>query len=198
MLNIKNISKNINSLNYTFSVLNDKFVNKFTFSNLIINKALIYKNYINKNYINNLVVLLNNLSNNIFKINFSISSINKFLNINVSDISINFLRKNKIFNKGRYSRNRQYYRTGVYWCLYINIIAVIGMYFWFYRINMNFTYLWWFFYLCVISIFLPKIINNNIVSYNNFFKTFYNLFIWIYYILVDIYNKLCTLLKLFK
>jgi hypothetical protein len=29
-------------------------------------------------------------------------------------LNINFLRKNKIFNKGRYSRNRQNYRTGVY------------------------------------------------------------------------------------
>ena len=25
-----------------------------------------------------------------------------------------FIRKNKMFNKGRYSRNRQLYRTGVY------------------------------------------------------------------------------------
>jgi hypothetical protein len=28
--------------------------------------------------------------------------------------NINFIRKNKIFNKGRYSRNRQLYRSGVY------------------------------------------------------------------------------------
>ncbi len=28
--------------------------------------------------------------------------------------NILFLRKNKVFNKGRYSRNRQTYRTGVY------------------------------------------------------------------------------------
>jgi hypothetical protein len=27
-----------------------------------------------------------------------------------------FLRKSKLFNKGRYSRNRQTYRTGAYWC----------------------------------------------------------------------------------
>ena len=31
-----------------------------------------------------------------------------------SEKKILFLRKNKIFNKGRYSRNRQLYRTGVY------------------------------------------------------------------------------------
>ena len=32
-------------------------------------------------------------------------------------LTIFFLRKVKIFNKGRYSRNRQNYRTGVYLCL---------------------------------------------------------------------------------
>jgi hypothetical protein len=52
---------------------------------------------------------------NVFKISFSASSIVKYL----SDSSINksvilFLRKNKIFNKSRYSRNRQTYRTGAY------------------------------------------------------------------------------------
>jgi hypothetical protein len=31
-----------------------------------------------------------------------------------SEKKVLFLRKNKIFNKGRYSRNRQLYRTGVY------------------------------------------------------------------------------------
>jgi hypothetical protein len=32
-------------------------------------------------------------------------------------LAVFFLRKVKIFNKGRYSRNRQNYRTGVYLCL---------------------------------------------------------------------------------
>jgi hypothetical protein len=40
-----------------------------------------------------------------------------------------FLRKELIFSKGRYSRNRQVYRTGVYWCLYINILAVVALYY---------------------------------------------------------------------
>jgi len=32
-------------------------------------------------------------------------------------IRLLFIRKSKIFNKGRFSRNRQLYRTGFYWCL---------------------------------------------------------------------------------
>ena len=35
-----------------------------------------------------------------------------------------FVRKSKNFNKGRYSRNRQVYRTGVYVCFYVNVIAL--------------------------------------------------------------------------
>ena len=51
---------------------------------------------------------------------------------------IMFLRKNKIFNKGRYSRNRQIYRTGVYMILWLNILIIVGIYFLFYRFVFNF------------------------------------------------------------
>lgn len=33
---------------------------------------------------------------------------------NYDELHVFYLRKNSIFNKGRYSRNRQLYRTGVY------------------------------------------------------------------------------------
>ena len=46
-------------------------------------------------------------------IKYNSTSIVKYINNN-TDYSIYFLRKNKSFNKGRYSRNRQNYRTGVY------------------------------------------------------------------------------------
>ena len=41
-----------------------------------------------------------------------------------SNLEYYFIRKSKSFNKGRYSRNRQVYRTGVYMCFYINVIAL--------------------------------------------------------------------------
>lgn len=53
-----------------------------------------------------------------------------------------FLRATKQFNKGRYSRNRQLYRTGVYWCIWLNIILVYGLYFYFYRFTFSFGYFW--------------------------------------------------------
>jgi hypothetical protein len=59
---------------------------------------------------------------------------------NVGACTIMAIRKFKVFNKGRYSRTRQLYRTGVYWCLLLNIILVVGLYFWFYRFMFNFGY----------------------------------------------------------
>lgn len=51
------------------------------------------------------------------------------------------LRKTKSFNKSRYSRNRQYYRTGVFMCLWANIILVLGSYYLFFRLTLKFNYL---------------------------------------------------------
>lgn len=72
-------------------------------------------------------------------------------------LKILYLRKNKNFNKGRYSRNRQNYRTGVYWCLYINIIALLGLNFIFYGFCVKFSALWFFFFLFLSSFFFSKV-----------------------------------------
>ena len=83
------------------------------------------------------------LCKNYYTIKFSESSITKYINENsLKSFNISYLRKNRIFNKGRYSRNRQLYRTGVYWCLWLNIIMVYGLYFIFYRFSFNFGYIW--------------------------------------------------------
>ena len=55
------------------------------------------------------------------------------------------VRKTKSFNKSRYSRNRQYYRTGVYWCLWLNIILVFALYYAFYRYTLKFGYVFVFY-----------------------------------------------------
>lgn len=105
-------------------------------------------------------LFLNKLKN-LYKISFSASNVVKY----ISDLSANnsvilYLRKNKVFNKSRYSRNRQTYRTGAYWCLYINIIAVVAFYFWFYKFTMNFGYLWWLLYSFILSIFFARAIKH--------------------------------------
>lgn len=112
-------------------------------------------------------------------IKYNSTSIVKYINNN-TDYSIYFLRKNKSFNKGRYSRNRQNYRTGVYWCLYVNIIALFGLYYLFYRFTFNFGYLWWLFYCLPASFIIPQAIRmrlyNPKVIYNSVTEYFYFLF----------------------
>ena len=71
------------------------------------------------------------------------SSIYKYINIfDLNNVEFQFLRKNKVYNKGRYSRCRQNYRTGVYLCMYLSVASIFGLYYWFFKFNFNFSYLW--------------------------------------------------------
>lgn len=120
----------------------------------------------------------------IYKIKFSVSDFFKNLNSKtLSNMNILFLRKTKVFNKGRYSRNRQYYRTGVYWCLYVNIIAVVGIYFWFYRFNMNFGYLWWILYIFLFSFFFSRGLSLNLIGIFAPFRSITKSFFWFFFFL---------------
>jgi hypothetical protein len=47
-------------------------------------------------------------------VRYPTSSVSLFDNLRDSSVLIYFIQKKRIFNKGRYSRNRQTYRTGVY------------------------------------------------------------------------------------
>ena len=61
---------------------------------------------------------------------YSSSTINKYLSLsNLQNFEFQFLRKNKVYNKGRYSRCRQNYRTGVYMCMYLSIVSIFGLYY---------------------------------------------------------------------
>jgi hypothetical protein len=77
------------------------------------------------------------------------------------------LRKNKIFNKGRYSRNRQLYRTGVYWSIWLNILLVFGLYYYFYRFTFNFGYVWLPMGVFIVSIFFSRLVKYRLYNYNN-------------------------------
>jgi hypothetical protein len=61
-------------------------------------------------YLNDKLRLANSPS-----IEYTNTNISKYLKLSdLNSFDVLFLRKSKIFNKGRYSRNRQFYRTGVY------------------------------------------------------------------------------------
>lgn len=163
----KKIFKKYN-LFYKKNIFN--FVNvyntKINFYNIYVNKILFKKNW--------LFLLKKN-----FIIRYSETSLSKFIKLdNVKNYLIFYIRKNKIFNKGRYSRNRQLYRTGVYWCLWLNIILVYGLYFLFYRFTFNFGYFWWGLLILFYSTIFSKVVKYNF--YNIFYlkDEFINFFKW--------------------
>jgi len=114
-----------------------------------------------------------------YKIRFSESSISKYININsIKNYKINYIRKNRIFNKSRYSRNRQLYRTGVYWCLWLNVLVVYGLFFVFYRFTFNFGYFWWGLLFLFYSTIFSRIIKYNFYNIFFLYNEFNNLIFW--------------------
>nr|YP_004841739.1 Ymf67 [Ichthyophthirius multifiliis]AEL89281.1 Ymf67 [Ichthyophthirius multifiliis] len=159
----------------------------------IFNKKLLYKVLFFK--INNRFKIFLNKN---YNIQFSPSNILKYLDKNwIGNINFLYIRKNKVFNKGRYSRNRQTYRTGIYLCLYINIIAIIFFYFWFYKFIINFGYCWWFLYIFFISFIFSRSLKFNFLNFNIIIDEFLKFNNWLFFIIKSIlyyiYN-LCVIL----
>lgn len=90
--------------------------------------------------------------------------------INIDFFKINFFRLNKLYNKGKFSRNRQTYRTGVFLCIWLTILTVIGMYFYFYTLSIKFTYFYFGFIFFIFLFFYKYIfkLNKNKMT-NHFF-----------------------------
>lgn len=132
----------------------------------------------------------NKFINKYYTVKFGESSVTKYINANnLKNYSFFYLRKNRIFNKGRYSRNRQLYRTGVYWCLWLNIIMVYGLYFIFYRFTFNFGYIWWGVLILAYSTIFSRIAKYNFFNPYYVYKEFLSLQVWYGYIFkVWMYN----------
>ncbi len=115
-----------------------------------------------------------------FKINWYTKVNNSIFNTS-QNIVILFLRTAKHFNKGRYSRNRQLYRTGVYWCIWLNVIIVYSLHFYFYRVVYSFGYLWFPLGLLIISFFSSRLykyryynISQLLLEFNEFNNFLFN------------------------
>ena len=159
--NYKNIINSNSKLN-SFSVFNNFFFSKFNNWYLNVNKSF-----------------FDNISSK-WLVKFSATDVVKYIKgDNIDNYSIYFLRKNKVFNKGRYSRNRQIYRTGVYWCLYINIVAMVGLYFWFYRFTINYGYVWWLLFIFIASFIIPKAVKYRLYNPKNLFNSYISDFKWL-------------------
>ena len=150
---------------------------------IIINIRMNFVNYFRIKFKKDLHTKLKNF----YTIRFSDSSMNKYINSKeLKKYTFFYLRKNRIFNKGRYSRNRQLYRTGVYWCLWLNIIMVYGLYFLFYRFSFNFGYIWWGILILAFSTIFSRIIKYNFYNFFYLYKEFLSIQKWYGYIVYGI------------
>ena len=149
------------------------YVNLFKFTSLF---KLFILQYNSK--LNNLnFVTLNKLF--VSKPKYNSSSIGKYISSQkIDSLEFQFLRKNKVYNKGRYSRCRQNYRTGVYMCMYLSVISIFGLYFSFYKFSFNFTYLWWFFIFFLGSFIFPKVVKYRLYKPSTVLIKFFDFFRW--------------------
>lgn len=156
-----------------------------------------YKNlfFFNFKILNNHKILINNVWKKqlikFYPTRFNESSINKNIELNnLDNYLIFYIRKNRIFNKGRYSRNRQLYRTGVYWCIWLNIILVYGLYFLFYRFTFNFGYFWWGMLIFFYSMIFSRAVKYNFHNTYKLYLEFFHLTKWIGYIFISFNRSL--------
>jgi hypothetical protein len=111
---------------------------------------------------------------------------------------IMYLRASRHFNKGRYSRNRQLYRTGVYWCIWLNVVIVYGLHFYFYRVVFAFGYLWLalgLMILVMLSSRLYKYRFYNITQLSQEFKEFSN---FLFILWLNFRTQASSIYKVFK
>jgi hypothetical protein len=210
--NVLNFNSNFKLNNYSFYDKNEfsrndyLVVSKYTISPVV---SFYFFSNVNNILVNKLSVLEFNVAKDFFKkisdvwyIKFGSVDFSKyFKSTNLYSNIIYFLRKNKVFNKGRYSRNRQIYRTGVYWCLYINIIAVVGLYFWFYRFVMNFGYVWVMLFLFIFSFFLPKVLKFRLYNVKEFISAYlvnFNALVLFFCLVRFLLSKVLFFIETFK
>lgn len=141
-------------------------------------------------FLKNFPVKINNAYNNFLNLYWPVKNQNglfsKFVDLNFNkNNTIFFLRKIRIFNKGRYSRNRQLYRTGVYMCLWINIIFVYFYIFAFYRFTFNFGFMWFGIGLFILSMTFSRAARYRFYNFKNFIVEFYNFILWAAFFLED-------------
>jgi len=172
-----NYMKYQNLFRNTLNMLNVKIFTKIQFESF--NNPLVKDCSTSTDDIVTAELLSTSLSNLPWVVKFRSLFMERFLSLgNITRNLVFFLRKTKIFNKGRYSRNRQIYRTGVYLCLWVNILAIVAIYFLFYRFLFNFGYLWWIFFIYVMIFFSGRFINAQLYLFSKIQQIFNDFYVW--------------------
>ena len=162
-------------LNYKINVesdltSNNQILNYKKYNNFTKNKSLNPNIFLNilANSINTFNSKLYEFKNMPFAKTLTLTWYTKIHNttLNISQNSlILYLRSARHFNKGRYSRNRQLYRTGVYWCIWLNVVVVYALHYYFYRIVFTFGYLWLPLGIMILTIFSSRLYKYRFYSF---------------------------------
>ena len=121
---------------------------------------------------------------NILKdINYKVSDLSIYQNNSYSLVHL-FIRKNRIFNKGRYSRNRQTCKMAFYLALAIHSIAVTGLFMWYYNLLIKFTYMWYVFIIWISIGIFSGFIRFRLYTINLFVNNIKNFSLWFFYIIL--------------
>lgn len=175
---------------YTNDILRSVYIK--IWSNLLVrlnrktSGLIIFKNFFKTNVVNYDVVFVNFLQN-YWPIRLRNDTFTKFTDINSNRNGLLFfLRKAKIFNKSRYSRNRQIYRTGVYMCLYINIIFVYFYIFAFYRFAFNFGFMWVGLGLLIIAMVVGRASRYKFYNFKNLINEGFYFFNWCGFLVLNV------------
>ena len=178
-------------LHYFLNIYEMHFLFEFlTFKN---NAIINFKGFKNLTFLKNYPVKINTEFKNFFKnfwpTRYAHSTFTKFIDLTQNKTTtIFFLRKVKIFSKGRYSRNRQIYRTGVYMCLWINVIFVYFYFFSFYRLAFNFGFLWYGIGLFILSMVFGRAARYRLYNYANFYNELKSFLNWMVFFSSDLYS----------
>ena len=153
-------NNNSNLKNYTITSQSKK--NNLNFSSEYLKQLFKETKYTNKfesqKKINN-----ENFFNSNLNFNYNYTTINEIYPYRLREnFNLNYLVPEKINNffkfkfeeddnnKGKLPRNKQNYRTGVFLCIWLTVITVLGLYFYFYFLLIKYSYL---FFLFIIFIF---------------------------------------------
>lgn len=203
---------NISKINIKKALNDSMYINAFKSVNTQLVVTHKYNQIKNKNLNNN--IILNIIANNLFlftekifefkdvKTNtffMSLKNLTLYWYTKVHNTTINvskntlvlYLRAAKHFNKGRYSRNRQLYRTGVYWCIWLNVVIVYALHYYFYRVVFAFGYLWLPLGIMVLTVFSSRLYKYRFYSLTQILIEFkeYNNLIFFFFLKVKLLIK---------
>jgi len=126
-------------------------------------------------------------------------------NIKVQDFSlyttpthsiIYFLRKNRVFNKGRYSRNRQTCKMAFYFALSIHCMGVTGLFMWYYNLLIKFTYMWYVFLVWISVGVISSIFRYRLYSTTLFYNNIYSFSNWLLSIINFLFSDIFKILDI--